>query len=169
MSAKKATTIFVIALASVVQLTAQPRQPKTTAKPFAPPEVKQLWQQANELAKDPRLLSALGEAAGDPRLAAEAQRSPVEFLRSRGVKLPDTLSVNLFDPNELGKMEITPGKPAPDDFYFFTMRLFNCRTFWVWNPPNKPERITVCLGFEIVPNYLPPIARVQARRSGSSG
>jgi len=171
MSTNRIFTIIVIAVALAMQMSAQPApiQIKPTGKPFSPAEIKKLWQQANDLAKRPQFLSAFAEAASNPKVAAEAQRSPAEYLRKRGIVLPNTLSVNFLDSNELATMEATPGKPAPDDFYFFTIRLVDCRTFWVWNPPNKPERITVCMGFEIIPNYLPPIARTLGRLTRSSG
>jgi hypothetical protein len=40
-----------------------------------------------------------------------------------------------------------PGTVGP------TIRQFDCRTIWVRaiDPPHRPEQVTVCLGWEIVP------------------
>ena len=52
---------------------------------------------------------------------------------------------------------LSAGRPVPD-WEAFSIRLTKCRTYWVTEPGKKPRRETVCWGFEIVRNKLPPAA-----------
>src|SRR5215218_3151508 len=78
---------------------------------------------ATQLSEDPGLFRAFNEAMHEPELWEEASREPGEFLRSRGIDLPKGLEITFLD-------DPFRGRPVPD-FEFFTIRLFNCRKYWV--------------------------------------
>lgn len=115
-------------------------------------ELQRVFEQADRFAERPELMEAFREASRDRKLWEAASRDTAGFLRDRGVEVPEGLEVILLnDPMR--------EKPAPD-FEFFTIRLFNCRTFWVKKEGAGYEKVQFCWGFEIVPNPLPggPIA-----------
>ncbi len=103
---------------------------------------------AATFAESPKMLSAFRAASGDPKLWSVARKRPAAFLESKGVKTPKGLAVKfLNDPMR--------GMPTPD-YEMFTIRVFNCRTFWVRKKTGVGyERIEVCFGFEIVSHPLP--------------
>ena len=110
-------------------------------------ELQPVFEQASRLAGSPELMEAFREATRDRKLWEEASRDPAGFLRERGVEVPKGLEVILLtDPMR--------ERPAPD-FEFFTIRLFNCRTYWVKKEGAGYEKVQVCWGFEIVPNPVP--------------
>jgi len=111
-------------------------------------ELQRSLDRAAQFSEDPELFRTLNEAMRDPDLWAEATREPGEFLRSRGIDLPDGLQLDFLD-------DPLRGRPAPD-FEFFTIRLFNCRTYWV-KKRDEPgyEAVEFCRGFEITPNPIP--------------
>ena len=111
-------------------------------------ELMKALERAAEISEDPELFGAFNEAMHDPELWAEATRNPGDFVRSRGFELPEGLEIRFLD-------DPLRGKPVPD-YEFFTIRLFNCRTYWV-KKRDEPgyEQVEVCRGFEIVPNPVP--------------
>lgn len=111
-------------------------------------ELQKVFDRAAQFSEDPELFSALTEATHDPELWAQATREPGEFLRSRRIELPEGLEIKFLD-------DPLRGRPVPD-YEFFTIRLFNCRKFWV-KKRGEPgyEDVEVCFGFEIVPNPVP--------------
>lgn len=116
--------------------------------PTLPKELAEREALAVELAARDELVRALNDAARDPSLWNEVEREPGEFLRARGIDVPEGLSVEfLTDP---------AGRPAPD-YDFFTIRFFNCRTYWI-KKPGGAEKVEICRGFQIIPHPLPPIA-----------
>jgi hypothetical protein len=115
-----------------------------------PAELAETAERAARFAESPELVQALGTAAGDPRLWREASENPDRFLESQGVRMPDGLGLEFLD-------DPLRGRPAPD-YEFFSIRLFNCRTYWVKKEGGGYEKVEICRGFEIVPHPLPPIA-----------
>lgn len=111
-------------------------------------ELQKSFDRAAQISEDPELFRVLNEAMRDPGLWAEATREPHEFLSSRGIDLPEGFQITFLD-------DPVRGRPVPD-FEFFTIRLFNCRTYWV-KKPDAPgyEKVEICRGFEIVPNPIP--------------
>jgi len=111
-------------------------------------ELQKLVDRAAQVSDDPELFRAFNEAMRDPELWAEASREPAGFLRSRGIDLPEGLDITFLD-------DPFRGRPVPD-YEFFTIRLFNCRKYWV-KKRDEPgyEEVEFCRGFEIVPNPVP--------------
>lgn len=104
-------------------------------------------------ADSPEFIDAFKEATHDTKLQETAIKDPLLYLESKGVKVPNGLAVRFL-------RKPVPIKPTPD-YEFFTLRLFNCRTYW----PKKLdgpgyEKVEICFGFEIVPHPIPggPIA-----------
>jgi len=99
-------------------------------------------------AESPKMRSAFRAASEEPKLWQLARKNATRFLESQGVKVPSGLTVRFLD-NPTREM------PSPD-FEFFTIRMFNCRTYWL-KKKNAPgfESVGVCFGIEIVPNALP--------------
>ncbi len=121
----------------------------TKQTPELSDELQKLVDRAAQVSEDPELFRAFNEAMHDPELWAEATREPGGFLRSRGIDLPEGLDITFLD-------DPFRGRPVPD-FEFFTIRLFNCRKYWVKKRDGEPgfEEVEVCRGFEIVPNPVP--------------
>ena len=111
-------------------------------------ELQKLVDRAGQFSEDPELFRAFTDATRDLELWAEASREPAGFLRSRGIDVPEGLDITFLD-------DPFRGRPVPD-FDFFTIRLFNCRKYWV-KKQDEPgyEEVEVCFGFEIVPNPVP--------------
>jgi len=77
---------------------------------------------------------------------------PRGFLVDVGVPLPAGLQITF--------LEKPPRAMPGPDFEQFTIRLFNCRNYWVQDPtePDKPRKwrnVQVCFGYEIVRNPWP--------------
>ena len=113
-----------------------------------PAELEEAFARATELGRSPELFRAFQEAVADPGTWEAAARDPAAFLGERGVEVPGGLQVALLD-------DPLRGRPTPD-FEFFTIRLTQCRTYWV-KKRNEPgyEKVEVCRGLEIVPNPVP--------------
>jgi hypothetical protein len=113
------------------------------------PELETRMSLAEDLAQDERLLQAFGSAVRDPDAWNHAEASPEAFLQEHGIEIPEGLGMRfLRDPLSY---------PAPD-YDFFTIRLFRCRSYWV-KKKDAPgyEQVTVCFGFEVMPNPVSPI------------
>ena len=114
-------------------------------------ELEPLHQEALALANGelPRLL---GDVAGDPGMVEELRGDPRHFLEGRGVRIPDELEVRFLDDLRGGGLpEIGAGMPGLD-FEFFSIRLFNCRSYWLPKQDGEGyEKVEVCFGFEVVP------------------
>jgi hypothetical protein len=119
----------------------------------------ELAAQAEQVAGDRRLQEALDAMARDPAQARLALTAPREFAAEFGVEVPENLDISFLRP-PIGTPRDTLGGKYLPDFEFFTIRQFNCRTWWV---PTKDEdgktvgyeQVTICLGFEIIPKFLP--------------
>lgn len=111
----------------------------------------ELVQLAEEFAAQESMVLALSAVCRDERTWHEAITDMDAFLQRQGVQVPDDLRVRpLTWPGA--------GKPAPD-FDLFTVRLTRCRTVWVRDPEDRAYREeTICLGFEVIPRHIPPIA-----------
>lgn len=118
--------------------------------PSLSPRLMQILDRAAEFAERSELIAALYAAAHDPKLREEARRNSRGFLQSRDINVPDGLAISFLDRPE-------PGRPAPD-YEFFSIRLFNCKTYWIKKEGGGAEKVEICWGFEIVPHPLPPIA-----------
>jgi hypothetical protein len=94
----------------------------------------ELWRVTAELGVD---LSAWEAARSDPR----------SFLESRGIRIPDGITVRPLPKPQFGM-------PAPD-WEPFTLRLTNCRTIVYIDDSGKKTTEEVCLGWEIIPHPLP--------------
>lgn len=125
--------------------------------PAMPDDLSEAYSAATELARDQRLLDVLAESRRDLDLRREATRDPLAFLEARGIELPRGLAIR-FGQNP------RPFMPSPD-WEFFSIRLFDCRTYWVWvtDPITGERKLSseeICWGFEIVPHRVPggPVA-----------
>lgn len=117
-----------------------------------PPELQELADTAEELANEPELARALHEASRDPALWHQAETDAQRFLAEREIALPPGLTLRFL------RLPDSLERPAPD-YYFFTIRLTKCRTYWL-KKRDEPgyEAVEICWGFEIAPHPLPPIA-----------
>lgn len=121
------------------------------AKPSSlSPRLLKVLERATEFAERQELTAVLHAVSRDPKLWEEARRNARGFLQSRGINLPDGLAMSFLDHPERGK-------PGPD-YEFFTIRFFNCKTYWIKKDGGGVEKVEICWGFEIVPHPLPPIA-----------
>jgi len=111
-------------------------------------ELQAAYVRAEKFASDPKLLTAFKAASLDTKLNEKARSDPQSFLQTRGVKIPKGLDVKFI-------LKPAPRRPGPD-FEFFTIRLYNCRSFWV-KKKNEPgfEQVQICFGIEIFPNRIP--------------
>ncbi|MGD9712359.1 MAG: hypothetical protein AB7V46_09870 [Thermomicrobiales bacterium] len=101
-----------------------------------------LYRTALELASKPEFLLAWNSYEQDTRGKTRFDK----HLAGQGLELPEGLQVI-----PLG----FEGKPGPD-FIPWTIRLTNCRTFYVSDEPGeKPREHTVCFGIEILPTRIP--------------
>jgi hypothetical protein len=128
--------------------------------PALPDDLLKAYTAATELARDQRLLDALAESRADISLRREATRDPGAFLEGRGLELPSGLAIRFGQ-----RPRFRPGFQPGPDWEFFSVRLFDCRSYWIWETdPVTGERTLsqreICWGFEIVPHPLPggPIA-----------
>jgi hypothetical protein len=111
----------------------------------------ELLKRAEEFAAQDSMFLALAAVCRDGETWREAIADTDAVLRRFGVEIPDDLIVRpLTWPGA--------GKPAPD-FDLFVIRLTRCRTVWVLDREAHTYRQeTICLGFEIIPRHIPPIA-----------
>jgi hypothetical protein len=119
-------------------------------KPALPDEL----QAATDFANDPRMLAAFAGATRDDKVWNRATQDPRALLREQGVTLPPGLEVYFLDPT-------SPGKPAPDWEWFFTVELTQCRKYWIKKQSGQGwELVEFCRGFVVVPRPIPggPIA-----------
>src|SRR5688572_22266082 len=91
--------------------------------PPLPDELQRVFDRATAFGESPELMEAFREATREPRVWEEAIKDPSGFLRGRGVEVPEGLEVILLD-------DPMRQRPTPD-FEFFSIRFFNCRTYWV--------------------------------------
>jgi hypothetical protein len=120
--------------------------------PGLPDELREAYGVATELRHDQRLLDVLAESRNSIDLRREATRDPRAFLKSQGIEVPESLTIR-FGQRPLLTL------PGPD-FEWFSVRLFDCRTYWIWvTDPDTGERKLssqeVCWGFEILPRPVP--------------
>ena len=119
-----------------------------------PEELQHQYRAARELAQGAtRLLDGLHDEGGYAELREEAMKDPSGFLERRGLTVPDELQLRFLDfPGR------RPRKPGPD-FEAFTIRQFDCRTYWLWETDDDGNRtiqeVQICWGFEIVPHPFP--------------
>lgn len=125
--------------------------------PDLPDELEEAYRAATELVRDQRLLDALGESRRSIELRREATRNTRAFLKARAIELPRGLAIRFGQ-------RPRPFLPGPD-YEFFSIRLFDCRTYWIWvteaeTGERKLEEHEICWGFELVPHPLPggPVA-----------
>lgn len=114
--------------------------------PRIPAPVSAGMDRAAAFAGSAKMASALRAASAEPERWKLARRDPAGFLESRGVRVPKGFDVSFLD---------RPiGMPGPG-YEPFTVRLFNCRTYWT-KKKNQPgyESVEICFGFEIT--AVPP-------------
>jgi hypothetical protein len=135
--------------------------------PELPDDLREAYDTAAGMVRDPRLLDALTESRMDIDLRRQATRDPRAFLDSRGIELPRNLAIRFGQ-------RPRPWMPGPD-WEAFSIRLFDCRTYWIWvrdpiTGERKLSREEICWGVEIVPNPLPggPVAGGPLRRARAS-
>jgi hypothetical protein len=108
----------------------------------------QLMETATQLSESRALLAAFHAAIRDPEVWALATRDPAGLLGAHEVEIPRGLDIIFTD-------DPTRAKPVPDH-EFFTIRLFNCRSYWLKKLDGEGyEEVEVCRGFEIVPHGFP--------------
>lgn len=114
--------------------------------PFKNEALREDLELANQLAGDRRFLAAWSEIGSNPELLPKVSEDPLGFLRERGVRIPERLSIKFLE--RLGLVE----QPAPET-ECFTIRLFNCHSFWVSDEPGEPpKQVEVCFGLEVGSN-----------------
>lgn len=130
------------------------------AVPGLPDDLREMYRAAAELAGEPRLLAALAESRYDVDLRRRATRDPDGFLREHGIELPRGLAIRFGD-----RPRFRPRHMPVPDWEFFSIRMFDCRTYWIWvtDPDTGEKKLSqqeICWGFEIVPHPIPggPIA-----------
>ncbi len=123
---------------------------KNASKNQLSKELSRRFEIASSFSEDHRFLAAFDEAARNPDLQDTALKTPMEYLKSQGVRVPKGLEIKFLN-------KASRGRPAPD-FEFFTIRLFKCRTYWVKKEDGSGyESVQVCFGFEIIPWRINPI------------
>ncbi len=115
-----------------------------------------ILRRAEALANDPSFLAAFRDAFMDPKLRESALKDPHKYLRSKDVKLPTSLNVVFSKKLSLTKPSIPD---VPDNPYWFSIRLVECRTVWLRKSglKNIYEQVQICLGFEITRRTGSPI------------
>jgi hypothetical protein len=111
---------------------------------------------AASFAASPRTQAAMHVALTDRKAGLKALQNPIAFFASNGAKIPPGFTIEVFErpPRSL---------PGPD-WFPFVLEFFNCRTYWVRVcDDSTPPRCTwqeesVCLGFRLRPQFLPPRA-----------
>jgi hypothetical protein len=113
-----------------------------------PDDLERLFEAAAELSGNAELHAVLARAGGDRELRARLDGG--EALAELGLDLPKDLDLRFFERRAVLK-------PVPD-IDRFSIRLFNCRTYWV-KKDDEPgyEEVEVCLGFEITQGGVRPI------------
>jgi hypothetical protein len=116
------------------------------------PEIAQSYQLADRWSRSEVFQRAFDRAMTDPDQHRYALEDPNAFLRDAGAPVPPGLEITF--------LEVPPRALPGPGFEQFTIRLFNCRTFWVRDKPTlgKPGRwssVQVCFGFEIIRNAGP--------------
>src|SRR5262249_40611647 len=82
-----------------------------------------LRENAERLARDPRLIQICHDSHRNRDLRAEALRGPMDLLRSRGINISPEFTIEFFEP---------PAEDLPvSDWIPFFLELTNCRTLWV--------------------------------------
>jgi len=105
---------------------------------------------AEKLAGSDALASLMARLPPDEKLRRQAEEDPARLLREHGLELPPELVIRFTR-----RTEVKVTRPTPD-WTPFTIRLTNCRTYWVSDEPGEPPREqTVCFGFELGPNPVP--------------
>jgi hypothetical protein len=109
-------------------------------------ELSERFERARAFAASPEVAGALERAAADRDLFAGASWDPEAFLRSQGIAVPAGLAIWPLDAPDAGLT-------SPDRAWF-SIRLYNRRT-WLYRPEDGPPRTdAVCLGLEIVPRLI---------------
>lgn len=115
----------------------------------------ELRTKAEALSRNPRLIQVCRDACFDKEIQAKALNDPMAFLASRGIKIPQGLTVDFFErpPRYLPFPDWTP----------FVFEFTNCRTYWVREcddsiPPKcLPKEAAICFGFRLYTNPVRPI------------
>ena len=115
-------------------------------------EVARSFELADRWSRSTDFQRAFDRALANPKDREYAMADPKGFLIDAGVPLPDGLDITF--------MEQPPRAMPGPDFEQYSIRLFNCRTYWVQDKsaPDKPRQwitVQVCFGFEIVRNPFP--------------
>lgn len=116
-----------------------------------PKELHETYRLADGLARKVGALGDLHDEGRDAELREEATKDPHDFLAARGIDVPEGLRVSFLD-------FPPPRMPGPE-FESFTIRQFDCRTYWRWTTDDDGNRtieeVQICWGWEIVPSRLP--------------
>lgn len=114
-------------------------------QPPIPARDQKLLDRAESFAASAKVRNVLLEGVRDGRLRKRALESPEKVLEARGIDVPPGLKVRFFEPPRR-----LPARPPEDGL--FTIRLTNCRTYWVRKKDGPGfEQVTVCLGIEVIP------------------
>jgi|ERR1044072_5458426 hypothetical protein len=111
---------------------------------------------AERFARSTKVLAAIQAVMINPETMSSATKDPVAFFASHGVKIPNTLEVQIFDrePRSL---------PGPE-WFPFVLEFFNCRTFWVAEcddqvpPLCRWREESICFGLRVIPKFIRPVA-----------
>jgi hypothetical protein len=113
-----------------------------------PDDLERLFEAAVELSGNAELHAVLARAGGDRELRARLDRG--EAVNELGLDLPNGLDLRFFERRAVLK-------PVPD-IDRFSIRLFNCRTYWVKKDDGPGyEEVEICFGFEISQGGVRPI------------
>lgn len=114
-----------------------------------PEELEERARLAEALAADLAVDRAFEAVIREPEIAS-ADADANAFVESHGVQVPDGLAFRFIHG--------LTGRPAPD-YEFFSIRFTRCRRYWLKKRRGEGyEQVEICLGFEIIPHPLPPIA-----------
>ena len=133
---------------------------KRKSKDLRPPDEEQI-QSLLSLSRDERFQTTISSLIDTPEEWDKAMSDPSAWLRTRGLELPEDLTVEIIKQLSTSK-PMDPaniGMPGPD-WMPFTIEQFNCRTYYL---PTKDEEgrimgyeeVTICLEFKLMPNRIP--------------
>jgi hypothetical protein len=127
--------------------------------------LRSLLERADQLVDSTSFREALRQASTGSKSARYALTAPREFMVEHGIELPEDLEIAFLRSRPPQFSVPVFGRFVPD-FEFFSIRQFNCRTYWVAKRDEDGKRVgyeevQICFGFEVFPKYLPggPISR----------
>ncbi len=109
-----------------------------------PTKYRRSFDAAGSMMDSPEMAAAFDAVRRDPDLAQLAATNPMDVLLKFGVDVPKGIDVRL----------IGISMPGPD-WEPWSIRLTNCRSYWVRNKDGKWEQVEVCFGWEAVPGKDP--------------